>query len=668
MMRLEGGSNLSCVARPAASSPPQSSAFLPLQSQPPMSDSLPTHIGPYEVLKLLGAGGMGQVYLGQHPETGQQVAIKVLSTGLARQSGFVDRFRREVEAMEKFSHPGIVRLYDTGIDQESPWFAMEFIDGETLLALLRRERRLPWRTAFDYAAQICRALKAAHDHGVIHRDLKPSNLLVDREGHLRLTDFGVAQLFDAERLTITGGVIGTAEYMSPEQAEGKRATKQSDLYSVGILLYVMITGRPPFQGKNTVDVLHKQRFGLFDKARAVVPELPPRVDDTINRLLEKEPQKRFPDAYVLLRHIEQLLQREALAPREGLTLNGEGEDIPVGATTHTPATHDSPTTYDRPHPGRTIGSEGETSVDSDESGLVPDGGGMGTLMKGLMRAELESQNRQHPILEKISSGPVLALLLAGLLWGMWRFWPRAPSEEELFARGQKLMQQGEGLNYLQARREAFEPLLARNPERWSSTVKPLLDEIELYEVTRKVRLGLRNKSRDENNSTLYDSEPRRLIHWATALRKEGNLIRARQILTDLRNVLATDPEQEPLLQLTERLLKELEADLGESARHFVRRGTEQVRALRERGDDHRAWMVLRSLFELYKQDPACQILIMHCRVELWPDTPVGQIEANIWPEATPGHSAVIVHPPVESEPTPPDASTHSGHESDPEDQ
>jgi len=611
-----------------------------------MSDPLPSHIGPYEVLELLGAGGMGQVYLGRHPETGQRVAIKVLSTGLARHAGFVDRFRREVEAMAKFAHPGIVRLHDSGIDQDSPWFAMEYIEGETLLTLLRRERRLPWPTAFDYAAQICRALKAAHDHGVIHRDLKPSNLLVDREGRLHLTDFGVAQLFDAERLTMTGGVIGTAEYMSPEQAEGKRATKQSDLYSVGILLYVMITGRPPFQGKNTVDVLHKQRFGLYDKARAIVPDLPPRVDETINRLLEKEPQKRFPDAYVLTRHIEQLLQRAAPAPREGFTLTDDGERVSLGATTIIPAGHDSLTTHDGPHPASAVETSGETRVDYDESVHSPGGPGMGTLMKGMLRAELESHNRQHPLLEWLSSGPILALLLGGLLWSMWWWWPRAPSEEELFARGQQLMSQGPGLNYLQARREAFEPLLSRNPERWNNAVKPLLDEIELYEVSRKRGLRRREQSDSQTVEPLYDSEPRRLIHWATELRKEGNLTRSRQILTDLRNVLATDPEQADLLPLIERLLTELEADLGESARRFVRRGVDQARALRAKGDDHRAWLVLRSLFNLYQQDPACLILLMGCRAELWPDTPADLFEANIWPEQTPGHSAVLISPPV----------------------
>ncbi|MFN7805678.1 MAG: serine/threonine-protein kinase [Planctomycetaceae bacterium] len=633
-----------------------------------MSAPLPSQIGPYEVLELLGAGGMGQVYLGRHPEGDQRVAIKVLSTGLARQVGFVDRFRREIEALEKFTHPGIVRLYDSGIDHESPWFAMEYIDGETLLALLRRERRLPWRTAFDYTAQICRALKVAHDHGVIHRDLKPSNLLVDRQGQMHLTDFGVAQLFDADRLTLTGGVIGTAEYMSPEQAEGKRATKQSDLYSLGILLYVMITGRPPFQGKSTVDVLHKQRFGQYDKARAILPELPLRVDDTINRLLSKDPAKRFPDAYVLLRHIEQVLQRELPQPREGLTLTDGGSPIPSAATTIVPEGDLSPTTHDGHHTDFALDVSGETRVDFVPSGPDAGGPGMGTIMKGMLRAELESQNRQHPLVEWLSSGPILALLLAGLLWGMWRSWPRDPSEEELFARGQQLMAQGEGLNYLQARREAFDPLLARNPERWRSAVQPLLDEVELYEISRKSRLPKRDNTESPPPEPLYDSEPRRLIHWATALRKEGNLIRSRQILTNLRNVLATDPEQSALLQLTDRLLKELEADLGESARGFVRRGVEQVRALRSQGDDHRAWQVLRSLFELYQQDPACLIVIKWCRVELWPDTPVEQIEANVWPESTPGQTAVLQLPPTKPQSTPADASHQADVEVVPQDQ
>ncbi|MFN8855324.1 MAG: serine/threonine protein kinase [Planctomycetaceae bacterium] len=606
-----------------------------------MSDQLPARIGKYEVVSHLGAGGMGQVYLARDPQTGQQVAVKVLSTGLARESGFVDRFQREVLAMEKFSHPGIVRLIDSGIDEERPWFAMQYIEGETLLSMLRRERRVDWRRAVDLIGQICRALKAAHDHGVIHRDLKPSNLLVDRQGKLHLTDFGVAQLFDSERLTITGGVIGTAEYMSPEQAEGKRATKQSDLYSVGILLYVMITGRPPFQGKSTVDVLQKQRYGLYDKARSIVPELPLRVDDTINRLLEKDPQKRFPDAFVLLRHLEQLLQREQRA-EQGLTIGGEESDpsstaatamVPAGSSDPTHVAHR--TSHDRDDDDSDDdGDDADDSTTTAETGVISRGPrppGSATLMKGLMRAELEQLNRQPPIVEFLTSGPMLDLMLAGLLWGMWRMWPREATEEELFARGQQLLQQGEGLNYLQARRECFEPLLKRNPERWTPAVEPMLNEIELYEISRRTQRKPRGNDNTTASNPSYDSEPSRLIHWATALRKEGNLARSRQILTSLRDVLASDPERPELLQLTERLLKELETDLGESAREFVRESLERVRNLHRDGKQPQAWMVLRSLFNLYQQDEACRILITGCRRELWPELPETRFESNHWP-------------------------------------
>jgi serine/threonine protein kinase len=260
-----------------------------------MSAPLPRQIGRYEIEERLGQGGMGQVYLGRDPQTGERAAIKVLSAALAQEEGFLERFQREIEALRKFSHPHIVRLFEDGVDNGAPWFAMEYVPGGTLLDLLRSERRLDWRRAYALAIETCSALKAAHDQGVVHRDLKPSNLLIDPDEHVHLTDFGVAQSYAAsQRLTVTGGVIGTAEYMSPEQAAGQRATRQSDLYSLGAVMYAMVTGRTPFTGNSTVEVMHKHRYGLFDRPRAVLPDLPREVDDTICKLLEKNPDKRYP--------------------------------------------------------------------------------------------------------------------------------------------------------------------------------------------------------------------------------------------------------------------------------------------------------------------------------------------------------------------------------------
>ena len=277
-----------------------------------MSAPLPRQIGRYEIEERLGQGGMGQVYLGRDPQTGERAAIKVLSAALAQEEGFLERFQREIEALRKFSHPHIVRLFEDGVDNGAPWFAMEYVPGGTLLDLLRSERRLDWRRAYALAIETCSALKAAHDQGVVHRDLKPSNLLIDPDEHVHLTDFGVAQSYAAsQRLTVTGGVIGTAEYMSPEQAAGQRATRQSDLYSLGAVMYAMVTGRTPFTGNSTVEVMHKHRYGLFDRPRAVLPDLPRQVDDTICKLLEKNPDKRYPDAYVLMRHLQQQLDRDS---------------------------------------------------------------------------------------------------------------------------------------------------------------------------------------------------------------------------------------------------------------------------------------------------------------------------------------------------------------------
>lgn len=269
-------------------------------------------LGPYDLQEEIGAGGMGTVYLGRHRETSELAAVKVLPPTLAREEGFVMRFTREAEVLRTLTNPHVVRLLDSGVDDGTYYFAMEYVAGETLADRLKRDHRLPWQEAFDITNQLCSALKAAHDAGIIHRDLKPSNVLLATDGKVKLTDFGVAQLFAAERLTITGGVIGTAEYMSPEQAQGQRATKRSDLYSLGALLYAMLTGRPPFIGSTAMDVMHKHRYGQFDKPSRYVPELPPAVDLIIDDLLKKSPDARPPDAFVVSRRLQEVLRKFAV--------------------------------------------------------------------------------------------------------------------------------------------------------------------------------------------------------------------------------------------------------------------------------------------------------------------------------------------------------------------
>jgi serine/threonine protein kinase len=281
----------------------------------------PEQIGPYRIDRKIGAGGMGNVYHGVHEETGQAAAVKVLPASMAREDGFVQRFNREIVALRQLSNRYIVQLYGNGEYGETWYYAMEFVDGITLTADITERRRIPWQEVIDYSLQIAAALKAAHDAGIIHRDLKPSNLMLTKDHTVKLTDFGVAHVFATTRLTRTGGVVGTAEYMSPEQAQGKRATKRSDLYSLGAVMYVMLTGRPPFTGPTANDILQKHQFGTFDKPTRYAPDCPRLLEDLVCQLLEKDPAKRLPDALVLIRKLEQIKSRIAFSEQHPTPLS-----------------------------------------------------------------------------------------------------------------------------------------------------------------------------------------------------------------------------------------------------------------------------------------------------------------------------------------------------------
>lgn len=538
-----------------------------------MTEQIPERIGNYQILERIGSGGMGHVYLGKEATTGQEAAVKVLTAGLARESGFVDRFNREIEAMQKLTHPSIVRLFDHGVDGENYYFAMEYIAGETLLAFVRRVRRVPWRRAFEIAGEICGALKTAHDHGIIHRDLKPSNLLLDAEGHVHLTDFGVAQVFDTQKLTITGGVIGTAEYMSPEQAEGKRATKQSDLYSLGVVLYTLVTGRTPFTGTTAVDVMQKHRYGLFDRPGAVVPELPRRVDELICRLLEKDPQKRFPDAYVLQRSLQQVHRLEDHVA-QGMTIS-ENSSVDAAATT--------------------------SVAPPDENGaerVSVRRAGSATLMKSLLRRQLEEDAVRSPLVEWLTSLPGLLASLAGLLLLVFWLWPRDPTPEQLFARGVELMQTGPGLNYLQARKDCFEPLLARDRKAWNERVAPFLQQIELYELDRSARRGQR-----ESRVAAGISEPRRLLQHALQLRRNGEVALAMTLLENLERLVQADPESEDLGVVVRQALDDLRSDRQVSAaRDYASTMLARAEQRHLAGDQRGAVDLCAALREVYRDD------------------------------------------------------------------
>ena len=271
--------------------------------------------GRYRLVGRIAVGGMGEVWRAQDVLIDRVVAVKTLKPEFVGDEDFRARFRAEARHAGRLAHPGIASVYDFGESPASAWLVMELVDGEPLSALLRREGALPVSRALDVVAQTAAALQAAHDGGVVHRDVKPGNLLVRPDGTVKVTDFGVASATDAVPLTRTGHVIGTAYYLSPEQAAGRSASAASDVYSLGVVAYECLTGGRPFPGENPVAV-------ALAHLRSPVPPLPPHVPAQVRALVEramaKDPAERYPDAAALgvaaTAALEQLGGQELPAP------------------------------------------------------------------------------------------------------------------------------------------------------------------------------------------------------------------------------------------------------------------------------------------------------------------------------------------------------------------
>ena len=239
--------------------------------------------------------------------------MKVLSPHLSDNLDFRERFIGEVETLKKLKHPNIVQLFGYGHEDEHLFYVMELVEGHSLQDELSSGRRFEWREVARIGVDVCRALKHAHDSGVIHRDLKPANLLIDKMEQVKLTDFGIAKLYGATNLTAAGGILGTADYMAPEQAEAKPITVRCDLYSLGSVLYALLTGRPPFAAKTLAEVIHALRFDKPVPVRRIALNTPAEFEAIILQLLEKDPAKRIPSAFAvsnLLRAMEHALSME----------------------------------------------------------------------------------------------------------------------------------------------------------------------------------------------------------------------------------------------------------------------------------------------------------------------------------------------------------------------
>ena len=257
--------------------------------------------GRYKLGEMIGAGGMADVYAAEDTRLARQVAIKVLRSDLARDPSFVARFRKEALAAAALNHPGIVSVYDSG-EEPAPYIVMELISGHTLRDLIHTGERVPLKRALEIGEGVLGALEYSHQCGIVHRDIKPANIMITDHGDVKVMDFGIARaLADlGATLTSTWNVVGTAQYLSPEQALGEVADLRSDIYSTGCLLYEVLTGKPPFTGETPVSIAYQHVSGNLIAPSKIIPDLPVGIDTLLTVALSKKPDDRYQSAGLML--------------------------------------------------------------------------------------------------------------------------------------------------------------------------------------------------------------------------------------------------------------------------------------------------------------------------------------------------------------------------------
>ncbi len=393
----------------------------------------PEQLGPYLLGEPLGKGGMGTVYRAVHHETSEAVAIKVLSPRLAVANGFRDRFEAEIESLKSLRHAGIVRLLGHGEQDGTLFYAMELVEGASLEDELRNGRRFDWRETTQIALQVCRALKHAHDHGVIHRDIKPANILLSENGRAKLADFGIARVFGSTGGTIAGGVLGTADYMSPEQAAGTPVTARCDQYSLGGVIYALLTGRPPFRAADLVAMLQLQRFAIPEPVSRFAPDTPRELEHIVARMLEKDPAKRFPNTQVIARRIEAMSRALAKVAADDFEVHQTGQAASISeAVTDEPAAANDMALAVTRDATADVPDDSSLSIDLVSEASSPPSKPTSVSSYTAIDGRVESR---EPTSWGVLLAPVLlvAVAITGLIGaGWWIF--RPPTADQLYAK------------------------------------------------------------------------------------------------------------------------------------------------------------------------------------------------------------------------------------------
>ena len=327
--------------------------------------------GRYRVISRVGSGGMAEVYCAEDTQLGRRVAVKLLHERFAQDEEFVERFRREASSAASLSHANIVNVYDRGQWGGTYYIAMEYLDGRSLDSIVREEAPLAPARAIELTEQVLRAARFAHRHGVVHRDLKPHNVIIDEEGRVKVTDFGIARA-GASEITQTGSIMGTARYLSPEQAQGHTVSPRSDLYAIGIMLYELLTGTVPFEGDSVVAIALRHLSEPPRPPSSLVPTVSANLDAIVMRALAKRPEARFSDADEFLAALEG--ERERLRAEDGSHTASLAPVVITPATAYPP--HPASYTTQAIGPiGPVTGAYGTAPAywDPNTTGIIPPG-------------------------------------------------------------------------------------------------------------------------------------------------------------------------------------------------------------------------------------------------------------------------------------------------------
>jgi eukaryotic-like serine/threonine-protein kinase len=469
-------------------------------------------LGPYRIERQIGKGGMGAVYAavyeGAGSGAGARVAIKALSPQLAMEEGFRERFEAEIESLKQLRHEGIVRLYGYGEQDGVLFYSMELVEGTSLEEEINKGRRFTWHEGLAIGIQVCRALKHAHDHGVIHRDIKPANLMLTKDNRIKIADFGIARLFGGSQLTTAGGVLGTADYMSPEQADGRPITEKCDQYSLGGVMYALLAGRPPFRAKTMPEMLQMQRFAEPEPVRRYAPETPEQLERLIHQLLAKDSESRFPNVLVLGRHMEAMekaLSRPGAVPAEAdelelewptnpsqpnvtVQLGRDATNAGQGQVVLAPkqATAQSPSLYE----AATIAQPEAPAVAPVTPTVAPPAPAR---PKGTRFTTVDEDARRQQRLEDDENGialiarwVALLLLIAGMSWGAWKLF-RPASSNELYARITSTIERegDEDLRLIETELTEFMKRFPDDPR--AQELSGYVDQLEFQRLQRKAR-------------------------------------------------------------------------------------------------------------------------------------------------------------------------------------